>query len=43
MRFGYTIAYVRDVEGTVAFWERAFGLKRRFVDESGAVRRDGDR
>ena len=35
MRFGYTIAYVRDVEETVTFWERAFGLKRRFVDESG--------
>lgn len=35
MRFGYTIAYVRDVGETVAFWEKAFGLKRRFVDESG--------
>jgi lactoylglutathione lyase len=35
VRFGYTIAYVRDVEETVAFWERAFGLQRRFVDESG--------
>ena len=35
MRFGYAIAYVRDVERSVAFYERAFGLKRRFVDESG--------
>ena len=35
MRFGYAIAYVRDVEGSVAFYERAFGLKRRFVDEGG--------
>jgi lactoylglutathione lyase len=35
MRFGYIIAYVREVERSVAFYERAFGLKRRFVDESG--------
>lgn len=34
MRFGYTIAYVRDVGKTVEFWERAFGLKRRFVGEN---------
>jgi lactoylglutathione lyase len=35
MRFGYAIAYVREVERSVAFYERAFGLRRRFVDESG--------
>ena len=35
MRFGYAIAYVRDAERSVAFYERAFGLKRRFVDGSG--------
>lgn len=35
MRFGYAIAYVRDVGKTVDFWESAFGLKRRFVDEGG--------
>jgi lactoylglutathione lyase len=35
MRFGYTILYVEDVERSVAFYERAFGLKRRFIDESG--------
>jgi lactoylglutathione lyase len=35
MRFGYAIAYVEEPERSVAFWERAFGLKRRFVDESG--------
>ena len=35
MRFGYAIAYVREVKKSVAFYERAFGLKRRFVDESG--------
>jgi lactoylglutathione lyase len=35
MRFGYAIAYVQEVERSVTFYERAFGLKRRFVDESG--------
>jgi lactoylglutathione lyase len=35
MRFGYTILYVRDIEGAVSFYEEAFGLKRRFVHESG--------
>jgi lactoylglutathione lyase len=31
MKFGYTILYVDDVEGTVAFYERAFGLQRKMV------------
>jgi len=35
VRFGYAIAYVEEPERSVAFWERAFGLKRRFVDEGG--------
>ena len=35
MRFGYTILYVRDVAASVALYERAFGLRRRFVHESG--------
>jgi lactoylglutathione lyase len=35
MRFGYAIAYVQNVEATIAFWERAFGLERRMVVESG--------
>ena len=35
MRFGYTILYVRDVERTVGFYERAFGLTRSFVHASG--------
>ena len=35
MRFGYAIAYVEDPERSAAFWERAFGLKRRFVAEGG--------
>jgi catechol 2,3-dioxygenase-like lactoylglutathione lyase family enzyme len=36
MKFGYTIVYVPDVEASLAFFERAFGLKRRFLHESGA-------
>jgi catechol 2,3-dioxygenase-like lactoylglutathione lyase family enzyme len=33
VRFGYAIVYVPDVETTIAFWERAFDLKRRMVLE----------
>jgi len=28
MKFGYTIFYVESVEATIAFYEKAFGLKR---------------
>lgn len=35
MKFGYTIIYVADVSVAVEFYERAFGLSRRFVHESG--------
>lgn len=35
MRLGYTILYVEDVNSSVSFYERAFGLKRRFVHECG--------
>ena len=35
MKLGYVIIYVPDVAATVAFYERAFGLARRFVHESG--------
>jgi lactoylglutathione lyase len=35
MHFGYTILYVPDVQAAVEFYEHAFGLKRRFVHESG--------
>lgn len=35
MRFGYTIIYVPDVDASLAFFETAFGLSRRFVHESG--------
>lgn len=34
MNFGYTIIYVEDVKKTVSFYETAFSLKRRFIDES---------
>ena len=35
MKLGYIIFYVQDVGATVAFYEKAFGLARRFVHESG--------
>ena len=35
MKFGYTIIYVPDVAASLAFFERAFGLTRRFLHESG--------
>ena len=35
MKLGYTIVYVSDVAASLAFFERAFGLKRRFLHESG--------
>lgn len=35
MKFGYTIVYVPDVVASVEFFETAFGLKRRFIHESG--------
>ena len=35
MRFGYTIVYVSDVEASLLFFERAFGIARRFLHESG--------
>jgi len=35
MRFGYTIVYVSDVAASLDFFERAFGLSRRFLHESG--------
>ena len=34
MKLGYTIIYVPDVPATIAFYERAFGLSRRFIHES---------
>ena len=36
MQLGYVIAYVPAVEESLAFFEAAFGLRRRFVHESGS-------
>ena len=36
MRLGYIIIYVKNIQETVAFYEKAFGLKRRFIHESGS-------
>ena len=36
MKFGYTIVYVADVAASLDFFERAFGIGRRFLHESGA-------
>ncbi len=35
MKLGYTIFYVNDVEASLTFFEKAFGLPRRFYHESG--------
>jgi catechol 2,3-dioxygenase-like lactoylglutathione lyase family enzyme len=35
MKFAYAIVYVRDVAASLDFFERAFGLARRFLHESG--------
>ena len=35
IKFGYTIAYVADVEAELAFFEKAFSLRRRFVSDAG--------
>jgi lactoylglutathione lyase len=34
MRLGYIIVYVPDVPATLDFYERAFGLERRFLHQS---------
>jgi len=36
MKLGYAIIYVPDVSSSLAFFEEAFGLSRRFLHESGA-------
>ncbi|MCU7374352.1 VOC family protein [Paucibacter sp. O1-1] len=36
MNFAYTLVYVADVAASLDFYERAFGLQRRFLHESGA-------
>lgn len=35
MRLGYVIIYVKNIQETVSFYEKAFALKRRFIHESG--------
>jgi lactoylglutathione lyase len=35
MKLGYTIVYVSDVAASLDFFQRAFGLARRFLHESG--------
>lgn len=35
MHLGYVILYVADVESSVTFYERAFGLHRKFVSADG--------
>jgi lactoylglutathione lyase len=35
VRFGYTILYVEDVGRSLDFYERALGVGRRFLHESG--------
>jgi lactoylglutathione lyase len=35
MKFAYTIVYVADVAASLDFFERAFGLARRFMVETG--------
>ena len=34
MKLGYVIVYVQDVPASLAFYERAFGLARKFLHES---------
>jgi len=33
VKFGYTIAYVADVNAALSFFENAFGMERRFTSE----------
>jgi uncharacterized glyoxalase superfamily protein PhnB len=35
MKFGYAILYVPDVNKAIGFYERAFGMTKGFVHESG--------
>ncbi|MFN8022742.1 MAG: VOC family protein [Acidimicrobiales bacterium] len=35
MHLGYVILYTADVESSISFYERAFGLTRRFVSPDG--------
>jgi lactoylglutathione lyase len=35
MKYAYTIVYVPDVAASLAFFEKAFGFKRRFLTDEG--------
>ncbi len=35
MKFRWVIVYVSDLDATMSFYERAFGLERRFVSDDG--------
>ncbi len=35
MKFAYTIVYISDVAASLTFFEKAFGMTRRFLHESG--------
>lgn len=35
MKLGYVVVYVSNVEASLAFFEKAFGLQRRFLSEGG--------
>jgi len=35
MKFTHISLFVKDVPQSIAFYERAFGMKKRFIDESG--------
>lgn len=35
IRYSYTIMYVKHVEATVAFYEKAFGFERKFITPEG--------
>lgn len=34
MKFGYSIIYVENVVATIKFYEKAFGMTRKFIHES---------
>ena len=45
MKLGYTLLYVTDVKRSIEFWERAFGLERKFIaegDSYGELQTGGD-
>ncbi len=35
MKFSHISLFVKDVPQAVAFYEKAFGMKKRFIHESG--------